>query len=154
MTTRLFLVRHGATTLSAEDRFAGSTDIPLSDEGRRQAASLAARLRDDTLAAVYCSPMRRTIETASILADPHGVAAVTRPGLREIDHGHWEGLRRQEVESQFHDEYTRWAKSNGYEVVYCADSIAIHSHNYTPQHAYKRAFGDAKALAAPRPVAS
>jgi len=108
MTTRLFLVRHGATTLSAEDRFAGSTDIPLSEEGRQQAASLARRLKDDTLAAVYCSPMRRTLETASIIADPHGVPPVTRPGLREIDHGHWEGLRRQEVESQFHDEYLRW----------------------------------------------
>lgn len=45
------------------------------------------------------------------------------------------------------DEYTRWAKSNGYEVVYCPDSAAIHSHNYTAQQAYKRAFGDAKALA-------
>jgi rhamnosyltransferase len=49
------------------------------------------------------------------------------------------------------DEYTRWAKANGYEVAYCPDSIAIHSHNYTPQQAYKRAFGDAKALAAPWP---
>jgi rhamnosyltransferase len=46
------------------------------------------------------------------------------------------------------DEYTRWARAQGYEVVYCADSIAIHSHNYTAQQAYKRAFGDAKALAA------
>lgn len=49
------------------------------------------------------------------------------------------------------DEYTRWAKTNGHEIVYCPDSIAIHSHNYTPQQAYKRAFGDAKALAAPWP---
>src|SRR4029453_10520906 len=108
MTTRLFLVRHGATTLSAEDRFAGSTDTPLSEEGRQQAASLARRLKDDTLAAVYCSPMRRTLETASHIAGSPGVPPVTRPGLREIDHGHWEGLRRQEVESQFHDEYLRW----------------------------------------------
>jgi rhamnosyltransferase len=46
------------------------------------------------------------------------------------------------------DEYTRWARSQGYEVKYCPDSMAIHSHNYTAQQAYKRAFGDAKALAA------
>jgi probable phosphoglycerate mutase len=108
MATRLFLVRHGATTLSAEDRFAGSTDVPLSDEGRRQAAGLAARLQHDPIAAVYCSPMRRTIETASILAEPHRVDPVTRPGLREIDHGRWEGLTRQDVESRYHDEYLRW----------------------------------------------
>ena len=49
--------------------------------------------------------MRRTIETASITPTRTGCAG-TRPGLREIDHGHWEGLRRQEVESQFHDEYS------------------------------------------------
>jgi probable phosphoglycerate mutase len=108
MTTRLLLVRHGATTLSAEDRFAGSTDVPLSDEGRRQAAALGARLADDEISAVYCSPMRRTIETAALVAEPHKLAPVTRPGLREIDHGHWEGLTRPEVEQRFKDEYTRW----------------------------------------------
>lgn len=46
------------------------------------------------------------------------------------------------------DEYTRWAKGQGYRIEYCPGSIAIHSHNYTPQQAYKRSFGDAKALAA------
>jgi len=108
MTTRLLLVRHGATTLSAEDRFAGATDVALSEDGRRQAALLAERLRDDALAAVYCSPMRRTIETAAIIAEAHGLSPVTRPGLREIDHGRWEGLTRQEVEQRFADEYARW----------------------------------------------
>jgi probable phosphoglycerate mutase len=108
MTTRLFLVRHGATTLSAEDRFAGSTDVALSDEGRQQAIRLGARLADDRIAAVYCSPMRRTLDTAALAAQPHGLAPVTRPGLREIDHGHWEGLTRQEVEERFGDEYARW----------------------------------------------
>ena len=46
------------------------------------------------------------------------------------------------------DEYTRWAKGNGYKVVYVPDSVVMHSHNYTPAQAYKRSFGDAKALAA------
>ena len=62
--TRLFLVRHGATSHSAEDRFAGWTDIDLSDEGRDQARRLARRLADDRVRAVYASPMRRTVETA------------------------------------------------------------------------------------------
>ena len=44
MSTRIFLVRHGATTLTAEDRFAGATDVPLSDLGREQVRRLAARL--------------------------------------------------------------------------------------------------------------
>ncbi len=108
MTTRLLLVRHGATTLSAEDRFAGSTDVALSDEGRHQAARLGERLADDEIAAVYCSPMRRTLDTASIIAQPHRVSPAIRPALREIDHGHWEGLTRRDVEERYRDEYVRW----------------------------------------------
>lgn len=46
------------------------------------------------------------------------------------------------------DEYTRWCRANGYEIVYCPDSVVQHSHNYSPQQAYKRSFGEAWALAA------
>ena len=46
------------------------------------------------------------------------------------------------------DEYTRWCKAQGFNVVYCPDSIVTHSHNYTAPQAYKRYFGDARALAA------
>ena len=46
------------------------------------------------------------------------------------------------------DEYTRWCRAAGYNVVYCPDSVVMHSHNYTPQQAYKRSFGEAWALAA------
>lgn len=51
------------------------------------------------------------------------------------------------------DEYTRWARAQGYKVVYRPESVVIHSHNYTPAQAYKRSFGDAKALAASWPGA-
>ena len=70
MTTRLLLVRHGATILSAEDRFAGSTDVDLSEEGRDQARGLAERLAQKPLSAAFASPMKRTIETASIVGAP------------------------------------------------------------------------------------
>ena len=46
------------------------------------------------------------------------------------------------------DEYTRWCREHGYRVVYVPESVVMHSHNYTPQQAYKRSFGEAKALAA------
>jgi probable phosphoglycerate mutase len=105
---RVFLVRHGATQLSTEDRFAGATDVRLSGEGRSQAERLARRLADDAIRAVYASPLDRTLETARIIAAPHGLVPVIREGLREIDHGHWEGLTRQEVESRYASEYSRW----------------------------------------------
>lgn len=108
MSTRLFLVRHGATALSAEDRFAGATDVELSAEGRDQVEHLAARLADDKIAAIYSSPMRRTVDTANIIAHPHGLTPVLCDGLREIHHGRWEGLRRAEAEARFADEYSAW----------------------------------------------
>jgi probable phosphoglycerate mutase len=106
--TRIFLIRHGATTLSAEDRFAGATDVPLSEEGRQQARRLGERLAGFPVAAVYASPLGRTMETASILAAQHRLDVQPRDGLREISHGHWEQMTRQEVEEKFPEEATSW----------------------------------------------
>src|SRR5262245_16454111 len=106
--TRVLLVRHGATVLSAEDRFAGSTDVDLSEEGRRQAQALAERLEGDKLAAVYASPMRRPLVTAAILGDPHKLVPSALDGLREIGHGVWESLTRREVEERFPADYAAW----------------------------------------------
>jgi probable phosphoglycerate mutase len=106
--TRLFFVRHGATQLTAEDRVSGAAGVDLSDAGRDQVRRLAGRLADDAVAAVYCSPLSRAMETAEILARPHGLTAVPRDGLREISHGRWEGLTRREVEERFPGEYESW----------------------------------------------
>src|SRR2546430_14736419 len=108
MSTRLFLVRHGATVLTAEDRFAGATDVQLSDEGREQARRLAERLGEEKIAAVFASPLGRTVETARIIAEPHGLGVESRDGLREISHGRWEQMTRKEVEERFPEEAAAW----------------------------------------------
>jgi len=108
MSTRVFLIRHGATVLTAEDRFAGETDVELSDEGREQVQGLAERLSEEKIAAVYASPLGRTVETASIIARPHKLKVVRRDGLREISHGHWEQMTRREVEAKFPEEAAAW----------------------------------------------
>jgi len=108
--TRIFLVRHGATVLTAEDRFAGATNVQLSDEGRGQVARLAERLRGVKLAAVYASPLDRTMETARILAGPHELEVKPCDGLREISHGHWEELTRKEVDQKYPQEAEEWEK--------------------------------------------
>jgi len=108
MPTRIYLVRHGATELTAEDRFAGSTDVPLSDEGRHQAAALAERLKCDRLDGIYASPMGRTIETARIVGASHDCQVQVEPDLREIAYGRWEGRTRGEIEREFAEEYGAW----------------------------------------------
>src|SRR5512141_1193197 len=104
MTTRLYLIRHGATQLTAEDRFSGAENVFLSEEGRAQAERLADRLADDNIAAVYTSPLDRTMTTATIIGKPHNLTPLQHDGLREISHGHWEGMSRKEVEEKFKDE--------------------------------------------------
>lgn len=96
--------------LTAEDRFAGATDVELSDEGREQVRRLATRLGRENITAVYASPLGRTVETARILAEPHRLEVQTRDGLREISHGRWEQMTRKEVEAAFPDEAAAWEK--------------------------------------------
>jgi len=89
MITRVYLIRHGATAFSAADRFSGATDVPLSEEGERQAARLGQRLAHEPIAALYSSPLQRALQTAALVAPR--LTPIPCAGLREIDYGHWEG---------------------------------------------------------------
>ena len=109
MKTRILLVRHGATVLSAEDRFAGSSDVDLSDEGKALARRLADRLAKTKIDAFYCSDMKRTVQTATIIAQPHGRSPIGVSGLREIDHGKWERMIHKDVENQYAGKYAAWS---------------------------------------------
>ena len=53
---------------------------------------------------------------------------------------------REDLQYAEDDEYTRWCKAQGYAVAYVPESVAMHSHNYTPEQSYKRSFGDARAI--------
>ena len=108
--TRLYLVRHGATELSAEDRFAGATNVELSEAGRQQASRLGARLRNDGITAIYSSPLSRSLETARLVAGDWGPSIQKHDGLSEIHHGRWEGLTHHDVAERYGDEYLAWEK--------------------------------------------
>jgi probable phosphoglycerate mutase len=94
--------------MSAEDRFSGSSDPPLSDIGTRQAEAARDRLAGETISSVYASTKQRALQTATIIATPHRLTPVPVPALREIDHGRWEGERQADVVARFGDEYERW----------------------------------------------
>jgi broad specificity phosphatase PhoE len=105
---RLYVVRHGATQRTAEDRFSGAEGVELSEEGKSQASRLGERIASEQPRAIYSSPLSRAVETANLIALPCGLPVETRDGLREIAHGHWEGLTRTEVEARYPDEYASW----------------------------------------------
>jgi probable phosphoglycerate mutase len=99
------LARHGETQWAVEDKFNGLADTDLTDRGREQARGLAARLSPRPIAAVYCSTLKRTIETAAIVAAPHGLDPQPREALRELDFGVWDGMSRQEIVEQYPEEW-------------------------------------------------
>ncbi|MCY9784601.1 histidine phosphatase family protein [Nocardiopsis sp. EMB25] len=99
--TDLVLARHGETTWHVNNRYAGSSDIPLSARGRAQAEALAAWAGDAGLDAVWCSTLSRAQETA--LPSARAIGAEPRPDerLREIHFGEGEGRTAAEMERLF-----------------------------------------------------
>lgn len=85
-------MRHGETEWNATRRYQGRSDIPLSEVGRAQARAVREALRDHSFDAIYASDLQRAIETASIVAEPHGLSVESDPRIREFDFGAWEGL--------------------------------------------------------------
>jgi broad specificity phosphatase PhoE len=105
----LLLARHGETDWNRDNRFQGHTDTPLNERGRAQASDLAAELaRDQPIAAIYASPLRRAYETATIVGDSLALQVTAIPELREIDTGEWSGLTQSEIEKQYPDAWARW----------------------------------------------
>ena len=95
---RLYLVRHGTTTLNVENRYRGRRDIPLDAQGYQDAVDAARRLSGVGLAAVYTGPLRRTIATAQIIADEARVPDIRiLHGLNNVDYGAWEGMTAEEA---------------------------------------------------------
>lgn len=99
--TRLALVRHGETVWQAENRYAGSTDIPLSPRGREQAEKLANWVSSVDLAAIWVSPLLRARETVSPSERVAGITARVDSRLREIHFGRGEGLTNTEIRQSF-----------------------------------------------------
>jgi broad specificity phosphatase PhoE len=107
--TTTLLLRHGQTALSAERRFAGRGDIPLTDLGLEQAAAAAARLaRRGQIDRVLTSPLRRAQQTAAAVADAVGVPLTLDDDLAETDFGSWEGMNFAEVMARWPDELAAW----------------------------------------------
>jgi broad specificity phosphatase PhoE len=84
--------------------------LALSDIGVEHARALAARLRDQDLRAVFCSPLTRAVATARLVADPHGLPPCPTPGLIDIDYGSWTGLSPEEARQRFPSEFEAWQK--------------------------------------------
>src|SRR4051812_46155570 len=105
----LYMVRHGQTEASRENRFSGSSDPPLTAVGEAMAQQFAEAYAPLGWAAIYSSPMLRARQTAAALARLTGLEVTIEDGLKEIEYGDWEGLRQDEVKARWPDAFEYWA---------------------------------------------
>ena len=91
----IYLARHGETEWSLNGRHTGSTDLPLTAHGERQASSLRDRLKKIHFDAVYSSPLQRATRTAEIAGFPNPQLT---PLMREVDYGEYEGKTTKEIQ--------------------------------------------------------
>jgi len=108
---RLLLVRHGETQFTAQRRYSGRGDIPLTERGLAQAGAVARRLAaiGRPIDAVVTSPLERCVRTAEIVAA--GAPIAVDDDLVECDFGEWEGLTFADVRSRWPDEVAGWLAS-------------------------------------------
>ena len=105
----IYLLRHGQTALSREDVFCGSgLDPELTPEGLKMAQAFASAYREVDWRAIYSSSLRRSITMAQPLCNALGLNLQIRAELNEIAYGRWEGLTKERVNQEYHDEYISW----------------------------------------------
>jgi len=105
----LYFLRHGQTASSRENAFCGSIDPELTQDGLEMAQAFANAYRSTPWAAIFSSPMRRTMATARPLCMSIGMELELRDGLKEINYGKWEGQSVKTVSYEYHDDYIRWS---------------------------------------------
>lgn len=105
---RFILVRHGQTAWNRKERFRGRADLLLNATGLKQAYAAAVYLRDRDIAEIYSSPLKRTLETAKVIAIQKGLPVHPLEGLIDIDFGDWQGLTADEAAKRDGDLYKTW----------------------------------------------
>jgi probable phosphoglycerate mutase len=103
--TTVYLLRHGTLAGDSRERFIGQTDLPLTMDGHAQARAMAVTLQDRGIAALHCSDLTRSRQTADAIGAVLGLRSLDHPELREVSLGEWEGLLRREVAERWSDAF-------------------------------------------------
>ena len=108
MSTRILIIRHGETAWNRGKIFRGTYDIPLNENGKKQARLTAEALKDMDIDAAYASPLSRAKESAEIVTECHGISPVTHDGFMDLDYGEWTGKEDSEVAKLWPNEHEAW----------------------------------------------
>ncbi|KNZ71191.1 phosphoglycerate mutase [Thermincola ferriacetica] len=108
---RIYLVRHGETNWNKSLKYQGHKDVPLNDEGKKQAEKIGLRLAKEKIDAVYSSDLSRARETAAAIARHHNKQVITLREFRETNFGCWEGLTYVEIVAAYEEVMLNWRKN-------------------------------------------
>jgi probable phosphoglycerate mutase len=108
ITTRICFIRHGETDWNVEKRIQGHTDIPLNETGRAQALAMAFNAAHQRFHAIYSSDLKRTMETAQVLAQREDQGVKPLPQLRERHYGVFQGITAAEGAVQYPAAYAHY----------------------------------------------
>ena len=103
----IYLLRHGTVNGSEQRLFIGGTDTPLAEKGREQARQWRRLFHKIEFVTIYCSDLKRSEETARIIAGDNQVPIRVIPEFREICLGQWEGLSMEFVRRRFPEQWRR-----------------------------------------------
>ncbi len=118
-------MRHGETAWNQERRIqGGSSDVELSDSGRKQAERVGLALKEVKIDAVYSSPLRRALDTAQAIASRHQLTVQVEPDLREMEVGELEGLLIAQLGANFSQYLLEWQQGQGLEKLPGGESVA------------------------------
>lgn len=106
--TRLILVRHGETDWNIQDRIQGGMDIPLNEQGRKQAEIIASELFNIKIDVIYSSTLSRAYETARIISKIKKLKIKKENLLNEIHQGVWQGLLVKQARQRYKKTYSIW----------------------------------------------
>ncbi len=108
---KFFLVRHGQTAWNKDQRFRGRKDVPLSDQGRREAEAVADAFSNESIDYIFASPLSRAMQTLEPLASRLGKEVVPLEGIIDMDFGDWEGMAGGEVKDKYPDLFNAWKEA-------------------------------------------
>lgn len=112
--TRILLARHGEVDEVHRGTIYGALDVPLSGTGILQSEALAKALQDTHLDAIVSSGLQRAETAAALVRNGRpGAARRDEPRFRELDRGHWAGMRIDTLKSERPDDFRRWTESRG-----------------------------------------
>jgi broad specificity phosphatase PhoE len=120
---RLILVRHGESEWNREGRILGGVDVELSELGRRQAQALARALQRERIQVVYCSPLKRAVDTGKLISNAHGCALTPDPDLLELNRGNLEGMTREEAVRMYPNLQESWPEVSAIPGLYGQESL-------------------------------